>query len=511
MGKKASVLKKPSSKETTKAPKRKAGDQSREKETKKEQLALEDSKELHGNEKKDENGKEEKEGTEEGAEEEEKAEEDPCVEDKEKEQSLSKSKAKKKKENEEDEKGNKEKRERKEKKGKEKHKDEKVKQKDQKEAKEKEKGKTNTKEKKKKDPKPKAKAKPKAKGSSKKNTPAPHGEEEGQKKQSESLLEKTEKWKKGLCQGSTSSSSSRNPSSSSSRGSSKSSKKAREKRNRGKARKFKKMYDSGAIPDHILDLFEKESKRHPKPREFKSELINKLFKEDGKGGYKMVADNPWFQQQKESFHKKYGKDEQQGTPKDVFVYQVFHGNSEALEAAIEKGSVQQWDQDGVVFCGFRKTKAGVENGKVDKYNMGSGQVKLKGDQWQAMSKAFKSLSWSFSGGGPAGSGEGQASGSSFGPSSKKQKSIESGHLTEQMAQVLTDAKGAQEKLYGTAMKMLNKCADIEDKKNFKTVVLSLKDWSMKNDHVLTFKASLLCAKFCFAVAGKQFLSPTFQV
>ena len=58
-----------------------------------------------------------------------------------------------------------------------------------------------------------------------------------------------------------------------------------ELRDRGKARKFQKLKDAGPIPDHILAMFEHESKKQDKPRSYKTALINRLFKPDGKGGY----------------------------------------------------------------------------------------------------------------------------------------------------------------------------------------------------------------------------------
>ena len=263
-----------------------------------------------------------------------------------------------------------------------------------------------------------------------------------------------------------------------------------EKRHRGKARKFKKMADSGAIPDHIMQMFEKEASKHPKPRKFKFDLINKLFKEDGNGGYTMCADDPWFQQQKEMLHKKYGRDEQQGTPRDAFAYQVFHGNFEALDAAIQRGSVQQWDQDGVEFCGYRKTKAGVANEKQEATKFGGKQVQLKGSQYQALNKAFKSMSWNFSDPQqnplPLGNGGGNSSGSG------KSKPIENAGLTKKMMETLTEAKNAHEKLHSTAMKLLHKCSCLDDKKEFKATVIALKDWSLKNDNILTWQAWLFC-------------------
>ena len=73
-----------------------------------------------------------------------------------------------------------------------------------------------------------------------------------------------------------------------------------------------------------------------------------------------------------TYYKRYGKDESTGFPKDVFLWQTFHGNKEALEAAIANGSVQEYKKDGVQFYSFQKSKTGVESGtnndlKVDRW------------------------------------------------------------------------------------------------------------------------------------------------
>ena len=252
-------------------------------------------------------------------------------------------------------------------------------------------------------------------------------------------------------------------------------------RERGKSRKFQKLKDAGSIPDHILAMFEHESKKQDKPRAYKTALINRLFKSDGKGGYVMQAEDPWFQQQKEIMHSKYGKDEQVGSPKDVFLYSTFHGNQVALQSAIDKGSVQEWTQDGVVYCGFRQTKSGVKSAKVDKTSMGSGEVNLQQNQWAALTKAFKTMSWSF-----ANTDELVPSLASS-SNATQQKQLENVGLTDAMKNILTEAKQAQEKLHGTAMKLLNKCTSVDDKKKFKTTVMQLKELSLKNDHVLTWQ------------------------
>ena len=71
-------------------------------------------------------------------------------------------------------------------------------------------------------------------------------------------------------------------------------------RHHGKARKYKKLLGAKAIPDHILEMIEVETKKSPTPRAQKTELINKLFTKDGKGGFQMVANQPVFENFKEA-------------------------------------------------------------------------------------------------------------------------------------------------------------------------------------------------------------------
>lgn len=335
--------------------------------------------------------------------------------------------------------------------------------------------------KKKTSPKPKAKGKGKTAKKTMKR-PAARGSDEDEEKKKETLADKCEKWQHLGKQGKKRAAEDEEEEEGDDD--------TAEKRHRGKARKFKKMSDPGAIPEHIMLMFEKEAAKHPKPRKFKSDLINKLVKEDGNGGYTMCADDPWFQQQKEMIHKKYGKDEHQGTPRDVFAYQVFHGNFEALDSASQKGSVQQWTQDGVDSCGYRKTKAGVENSKQEMTKFGANQVQLKGSQYQALNKAFRTMSWKFSMDGQ--DTMAQVGGTSSG--SGQAKPLENAGLTKEMVETLTEAKNAHEKLHSTAMKLLSKCCCLDDKKEFKTTVMALKDWSLKNDHILTWQA---CFFICY--------------
>ena len=254
-----------------------------------------------------------------------------------------------------------------------------------------------------------------------------------------------------------------------------------------KARKYKRLQDKGAIPSHILDMIENVSKTKEKPREFKSALINNLFEGDGKGGYKLCANKPMFESHKEAYHRQYGKDQTKGLPRDVFLFQSFHGNEQALDAAIGRGSVQQWVEDGIEYCGYRSTLAGTEKSNLDLMKLREGEKKVSQDQYSALAKSFKSLAWSF---GDVEEGA-QSSSSGAKPAKPKQKALEAAGLTKQMKELVTEAKSAHERLLGAAMKMIGKCSSLEDKKEFKTTVMDLKQWVTWNDHVLTWEVQHL--------------------
>ena len=133
-----------------------------------------------------------------------------------------------------------------------------------------------------------------------------------------------------------------------------------EKRDLAKARKFKRMSDAGAIPDHIYEALEKAKTRSSA----QTALINQLFEKNGRGKLTMKLEKPVFEVTKSAKHQKYGKDETIGVPRNVMLHRDFRGDELALSASIAKGTVLVWMQDGVEFAGYRQTVAGIGK-KVD--------------------------------------------------------------------------------------------------------------------------------------------------
>lgn len=256
-----------------------------------------------------------------------------------------------------------------------------------------------------------------------------------------------------------------------------------EKRDPGKAKKYRKLCDSGAIPQHIVDLIDVQSKKAHNPRAEKTALINGLFIKDDKGQYKMQPNQPKFENAREAYSKKYGKEESSGCPRAVMLWQVFQGNEVALNSAIADGSVQEYDCDGVPYCAFRKTKAGTEKANLSTQKMSAGEVDISKEQYHTLTKAFQSMAWTF------GSKQDciESGEPHVGNKSNSSKALEDVGLTEEMSKLVAEAKGAHERLLGTALKLLNKCSNDQDRKRFKQTILKIRGWVNANDNLLMWK------------------------
>ena len=67
-------------------------------------------------------------------------------------------------------------------------------------------------------------------------------------------------------------------------------------RDKAKGQKYAKMKDS--LPEHIVDLVEKQSVKAASPRDYKTMVINKLFKRNANGKLELNLDDQFFQEHK---------------------------------------------------------------------------------------------------------------------------------------------------------------------------------------------------------------------
>ena len=71
-------------------------------------------------------------------------------------------------------------------------------------------------------------------------------------------------------------------------------------------------------------------------------MINKLFVgPDKKGNYTLRTSDPEFVSHKDHYDKSWGRQESQGVPYSVLLYETFRGNEPGLQRAISDGEVRE--------------------------------------------------------------------------------------------------------------------------------------------------------------------------
>ncbi|CAE7471903.1 unnamed protein product [Symbiodinium sp. CCMP2592] len=160
------------------------------------------------------------------------------------------------------------------------------------------------------------------------------------------------------------------------------------KRDKGKAEKFTKMRLAGSLPPYVVDLYDNAANQKESPRQFRTEIINTLFKRNPKTGrYSLIDDQPLFTEAKRVWEKKFGTDGKESYTKLV-MRGLFFGNSESAGEVTEFKS-----KDGTCFYSFRKMTAGVETGQESSLGY---TKQAKGTQQQAdmLEAMFDKLDWS---------------------------------------------------------------------------------------------------------------------
>ena len=243
-------------------------------------------------------------------------------------------------------------------------------------------------------PKNKAKAKAKTKHTPKKKEKDEGSEEEKTKKRpaaaKSTLREQTEKWKKvDLAEERTKEEEEEDPQEEAEEGVDETGEK-REGRDSGKARAFSRLAKKGAVPSMVRDMLA-EIEKGDQPRAKKTALINALFKKTADGGFEMKTNSEEFETFKESFKKNTETDKVEGEPKAVFLYRVYHGNAEALEAAIAQGHVKETMRKGVVYCYYPSWTIAQEKGTSDRGEL-KAKAKLNTEEFHTMAEAFSRIS-----------------------------------------------------------------------------------------------------------------------
>lgn len=130
------------------------------------------------------------------------------------------------------------------------------------------------------------------------------------------------------------------------------------KRDKGKSVKFQSMKKN--LPPHIVQLYEQEALNKSSPRQFRTTIINSLFRKLSNGRYELITDQPMFNEYKKLYEKKYGREAEKGYPRSVMKGLYFQNDEVAFQAAITNGEVYQIEQGGKEFFAFQSVETGFE-------------------------------------------------------------------------------------------------------------------------------------------------------
>lgn len=211
-------------------------------------------------------------------------------------------------------------------------------------------------------------------------------------------------------------------------------------RDKGKGVKFQKI--KAQLPQHIQHMYDVDAKNHSSPREFRTMVINKLFKRQPNGALVLNTKDAFFEESRAVYERKFGKDQNKAMPKSLLVGLYFQGNVQAFQAALDCGDIEEIEDQGKTFYSFKELKSGTERGALKNQNFNSGQMKLSSNEYNDVVALVDSLGWSFS----------------VAPKDAKMLALGNGGLPENAQKSFALAKGACEKLDKQAMSLLNKLA-----------------------------------------------------
>ena len=166
-------------------------------------------------------------------------------------------------------------------------------------------------------------------------------------------------------------------------------KKTEDKRHYGKARKFQRMLKSGQIPDDIMKLYQDQALREKQPRLFRTQLINSLFQQDDNGEYVLCSDSPSFQAWKCNVDKKFSSQQTTGVPQMIMLWQIFHGNADAMKEAERQGQI--FERGGLWH--HASATSGREKSTADQMDLQGGSVDLDANSFAAMSNFLGKRDW----------------------------------------------------------------------------------------------------------------------
>ena len=168
-------------------------------------------------------------------------------------------------------------------------------------------------------------------------------------------------------------------------------------RDKQKAQKFHKMLSQGSLPDHIVHMYNVESKKSNEGmRAYQTKLINSLFQKKEDGSYKIMTDRHEFQEYRKIFHTTVAKDKTESLPRTLMLASHFHGNEVLMKTALDNGELvsRKDTQSGVEYLQFRKFSNAEVRGNEEGEAV-SGSKKLSRDQAHSLAAVMSKLKWKF--------------------------------------------------------------------------------------------------------------------
>jgi hypothetical protein len=208
------------------------------------------------------------------------------------------------------------------------------------------------------------------------------------------------------------------------------------KRDKGKGEKWAKLRAAGRIPAHIINMFDNVPEGE-QPRQFRTQIINRLFRKTANGGFELNANDAMFQQAKSLYDRKFMRDEEVGLVKSVFAGKYFGNNYKALEDAVACGDVSvSKAADGKEYYTTKRLTIGSEKVAETSQSLRM-QKKVSASDADELGELMGKLTWKFQ------------------PSNKDLKMLDGGQtLPESARKLLGQAVSAQDKLSKDTMKLL---------------------------------------------------------
>ena len=164
-----------------------------------------------------------------------------------------------------------------------------------------------------------------------------------------------------------------------------------EGRDKSKGQKYQKMKKE--LPDHVIDLIETQSMKASSPREFKTTVINKLFKRNAKGKLVLNLEDQLFQEHKKVYLNKYKKDKETALPEAIMRGLYFNNSQAAFDDAKKAGDIVPVEEGGKTFWSFQSLEKGTVHGKVEEQSLKQSK-KVNAQQHTLLGDCFNEVGWS---------------------------------------------------------------------------------------------------------------------